>query len=98
MIGRKTGGRRKGTPDKRFADLAGIIERAISTEERMQLLGDLARGIKLQDTATEVIYTTRPDRDAIKQLNEYQYGRPPQPIQGDADKPLAIKLTIETLT
>ena len=57
----------------------------MSTEERFGKLAELARGVTVQavdkHTMTTVVYQTVPDRDAIRQLNEYQYGKPAQAVQ-----------------
>lgn len=79
--GRKTGGRGRGTPNKDRKDLAKIIERAIPTEERMNLLAEVARGVTVQVTNSQgsvKIYIRPPDAKAIEQLNAYQYGKPAQ--------------------
>lgn len=46
----------------------------------MQLLAELAEGVTVSEG--ERVYTKPPDTLAIKQLNEYQYGRPAQRIEG----------------
>ncbi len=92
--GRRTGGgSRKGIPNKTTQELRDIIEKAISTQERMELLAQLARGILLEDLVKgmPIVYRTPPSDFAIKQLNEYQYGKPKQIVEvgGEGGNPIA---------
>lgn len=83
MQKRANSGRKKGTPNANRSELAAIIEAAISTKERMKLLAELARGVTVEETDKKGdvnIYTKPPDSFAIRQLNEYQYGKPAQSI------------------
>ncbi len=95
--GKKTGGgSRKGIPNKNRKQLAAIVEAVISTEERMRLLALLARGVPVEETLKSgetKIYSKPPDALAIRQLNEYQYGKPTEMHElenADKDKPFRI--------
>ena len=82
--GKKTGGGpRKGIPNKTTQHLREVIEAEISTEERIGLLAELARGVTVEETYKNggpVIYTRPPDAFAIRQLNENQYGKPREAV------------------
>jgi len=76
--------RRKGIPNKDRAALAGIIEQVIPTKERIELLAQLARGVKVQ--GEKCVYLTKPDSAALKDLNDRQYGRPGQALEITYDR------------
>jgi hypothetical protein len=71
--------RRKGIPNKDRAALAQIIERVIPTTERIELLAQLARGVRVQGEIG--VYTTKPDAAALRDLNDRQYGKPGQALE-----------------
>jgi len=75
--GRKTGGRGKGTTNKDREYLKEVIEKTMPTAERIQLLVDLSRGVKVLDDAGNV-YQTPPDKEALKYLTDQQHGKSPQ--------------------
>jgi len=54
----------------------------------MGLLAELARGITYRDKRGQVpkIYDRPPNEFAIKQLNEYQYGKPRQVLEHAIDE------------
>ena len=61
--------------------LAAIIEKQIPAAERVALAAKLARGAQLVKTGKkgeEVIFSAKPDMDAIRFLEEYATGKPVQ--------------------
>lgn len=87
---------RKGIPNKNRKDLAAIIEKAISTKDRMMLLAELARGVQIEEKDGDdiKIYSKAPDAKAIEQLNAYQYGKPAQvmSLKNEDNKPFLVKI------
>ena len=71
--------RRKGIPNKDRAALAQIIEQVIPTKERIELLAQLARGVRVQGEKS--VYLTKPDAAALRDLNDRQYGKPGQALE-----------------
>jgi hypothetical protein len=70
-------------------ELGAIIEKVISTKTRMRLLAKLAKGVeatkevydKHNNYKSSIIYSTIPDREAIRMLNEMQHGKPDQSLK-----------------
>jgi len=65
--------------------LAAIIEKQIPAAERISLAAKLARGaqlVRIEKTGSkkgeEVIFSAKPDMDAIRFLEEYATGKPVQ--------------------
>ena len=101
MRRKKTGGgSRKGIKNKATKELRDIIEEAISTRERMDLLAQLARGVTVKEEKKSgpVIYTTPPSDFAIRQLNEYQYGKPRQQLEVTGKDGASFEITIGSRT
>lgn len=76
--------------------MAEIIEKAISTKRRAELLAELAEGVTLQETLKNgetKIYTRAPSVEAIKELNDRQYGKSRQSIEhsGEDGGPIGFK-------
>jgi hypothetical protein len=81
--GERRGGRKKGTLNKSTQVLREQIEAAISTEERLRILAELARGIVVQDgeqNSANKVFSKPPDVKALEMLFSYQYGRPAQAL------------------
>jgi len=73
---RKKNGRPRGGAHK---DASKLINKVIPRKERIELLAELARGTVLSKTdkkGNTVTYTEKPDEKAIRQLNEYDMGKP----------------------
>lgn len=95
---REGAGRKTGSQNKNRKPIVDIINRIIPPEERFSLVAELARGVKLQDK-DGVVYLTPPDMLALKHLEAYASGLPPQPVKhsGDEDSPIITKVVFEVV-
>jgi hypothetical protein len=81
--GHKTGGRQKGTPNKRRSDFVSLI----TTNNRHKILVDrlfeLAEGIVVQDAqdGEPRVYSRAPDQRAASYLLDQAFGKPTQPVE-----------------
>lgn len=73
-------GRRKGTKNKATEDVKKLIDENVDFNMIIQGLYKLAKG---------------GDTYAAKTLLEYRYGKPKQPVEGDFDGNLTIKIVRE---
>ena len=84
MGGKRPGaGRPKGTVNKNKREIVEVINKVIPAKERIGLLAELARGITVseeQKRGEPKVYTKPPDCFALKILEEYASGKPPQSI------------------
>jgi hypothetical protein len=91
------GGRPKNKPTAKH-DPARIIQKVIPARERIEKLAELSRGITVSETDKkgEVhVYTLPPNEKAIRQLNEYAWGKPVERSKIDVTsdgKPMAVAL------
>jgi squalene cyclase len=77
-IHRNKGGRPKNSRAAKN-DPSRIIRKIIPMTERVKLLAELARGVTVVETNQKgdtKTYTKPPDEKAIRQLNEYDHGKP----------------------
>jgi monomeric isocitrate dehydrogenase len=82
-LGRKTGGRLKGTPNKATADI-----RALCQAHADDVIAELARlATKAESEAARVA--------AIKELLDRGYGKPKQPLSNDEEGELRLVHRIE---
>jgi hypothetical protein len=72
--GRKTGGRKAGTPNRSTADLRALIDAVADPEALVAELARLAREAEREETRLA----------AIGQLLDRRYGRPRQAVEVDA--------------
>ena len=69
--GRKTGGRRAGTPNRSSADLRALIDAVVDPEALVMELVRLARAAEREDTRLQ----------AIRELLDRRFGRPTQVLK-----------------
>jgi uncharacterized protein with von Willebrand factor type A (vWA) domain len=72
-------GKEKKATSKKTKLLSDVVENVMATEERMMILAELARGIKVLHQGkdgVERVYSVPPSESAIRQLNEMQHGMP----------------------
>jgi hypothetical protein len=76
--------------------IANLINKEIPPIERIKLAADLARGVKVQETKVDrkgdvnvVVYTTKPDLNAIEFLENYASGKPVQKQEVKLDDALS---------
>jgi hypothetical protein len=62
-------------------ELRRVIKKVIPQVERIELAAELARGVKVQDGVTEIVYKKPPDLAAIRFLQEYDTGKPAQSLE-----------------
>lgn len=75
---RAKAGRPRGSKTKP-KDMSRLINKVISRKERIRILADLARGTtvkKMKKDGTGAIYKDVPNEKALRQLNEYDVGKP----------------------
>ena len=81
---RISAGRLPGKRNEASMRRANIVEKAISFELRCRLLAELAKGILLEKTdkkdGSKQVFLQPPSIDAIRELNDRQFGRPHQGI------------------
>ncbi len=80
MIGKKTGGRKKGVPNKVTADLKAVAQKY--TAEAVKTLADLMRNA--ESDAARV--------GAIKEILDRGHGKSPQAITGAEGGPLVVEI------
>ncbi|WP_131113098.1 hypothetical protein [Lichenihabitans psoromatis] len=85
-IGRKTGGRQLGTPNKATADLKAAA--AFYTKEMLIVLVEIAN--KGESEAARVA--------AANSILDRAHGKPTQTIAGDKDNPLLVPVLNVTIT
>ena len=98
---RHGGASRKNRPNKSKADLAAVINKIISQEERMGLAAELARGVTVEETDKKgevKIYTKPPDIAALKFLEEYATGKPIQRFEHGGIDDDSIQVTLVRVT
>jgi len=79
-VGRKTGGRKKGTPNRATAEI-----KALAQDHGEATIKELARlALKAKSEMTRVA--------AGRELLDRGYGKATQPIAGDLDSPLIVEL------
>lgn len=79
--GRKTGGRKKGTPNKATADIKALAQ--VYTTEAVEELAVIMRGS--DSDAARVA--------AIKELLDRGHGKVPQALTGEGGGPVALAIT-----
>lgn len=79
--GRKTGGRKKGTPNKATADIKALAQ--VYTNEAVEELAVIMRGS--DSDAARVA--------AIKELLDRGHGKVPQAVTGEGGGPIAMAIT-----
>jgi hypothetical protein len=81
--GRKTGGRKKGTPNKRL-DLQEFVD---SVETR----------IDLAELAKKFLSGKNPSERVFLRLLEYRYGKPPQIVPDDHLEPSSLTINVSAI-
>lgn len=76
--GGKTGGRKKGTPNKSQSDLKVILDAEVDFGVVVSKLFELVEGIEVQEKQGDemVVYSKPPDAKAADILLAYRFGRP----------------------
>lgn len=80
--GEKTGGRKKGTPNKSTAEIKEILDREVDFEVVVSKLFELVEGVESEKYSggESIVYQEKPDSYAAKILLEYRFGKPLQTI------------------
>ena len=82
MRGKKTGGRKKGTPNKSTAEIKNIAQsHGAAAINRLAELGGLVPGV-------EPALSEQTQVCACREVLDRAYGRPTQPHANDAEQPL----------
>lgn len=81
--GKKTGGRKKGTPNKRH-----------ELQEFIDLVEEQIDPIKL---AKKFLSGKNPSERVFLRFLEYRYGKPPQAIVGEDGGPVPLKIDISAI-
>ena len=80
-----TGGRVKGSVVRTTSEFGKMLEKALASRKRAKILAQLAQGIQAQrfdkKTGKMIVYSIPPSHEAIRQMNEYQFGRPVQALE-----------------
>ncbi len=78
--GRKTGGRRAGTPNRSTVDLRELIDAVADPEALVKELVRLARGAEREETRLQ----------AIRELLDRRFGRPTQAVEAPLQSPTYV--------
>lgn len=80
--GEKSGGRKKGTPNKSTAEIKELLDEEVDFGVVISKLFELVEGVSLEKQTMEgaIVYQEKPDAYAAKILLEYRYGKPVQTV------------------
>lgn len=80
--GQKSGGRRKGTPNKATAEIREILDEEVDFNTLVSKLFELVEGVSIEKYTPDgaIVYQEKPDAYAAKILLEYRYGKPLQTV------------------
>lgn len=80
--GEKSGGRKKGTPNKVTAEIREILDQEVDFETVVSKLFELVEGVSIEKYTSEgaIVYQEKPDAFAAKLLLEYRFGKPIQTV------------------
>jgi hypothetical protein len=93
--GERRGGRKKGIPNKSRDEARQFIDEVLKkrggTKFIFEKLAELGEGIEMRGEDGKY-YSQSPSPIALKTLAEYRFGKPPQPISGNLDVNLPLKI------
>jgi hypothetical protein len=84
--GKKTGGRKAGTPNKSTLEIKGIIDSEVDFSVVVSKMYELVKGVEVQGTnrdGTTYAIDLQPNPSAARILLEYRFGKPREVIELD---------------
>lgn len=94
MKGKKTGGRRAGTPNRVNQEIKDLLNARVDFGAVVDRLFELTQGVEVEQTGSDGesrIFSKPPDANAAKILLEYGFGKPSQSIE--VSTPSGIQIT-----
>jgi hypothetical protein len=84
--GKKTGGRKKGNPNKSTLEIKKIVQSSADFKKLTKGMYEFAMGVQVQKSmpdGTKAIYDEPPNVPAAKLLFEYGFGKPKEVVELD---------------
>lgn len=83
-IGKKTGGRKKGSLNKATSTIKELLDSNVDFNVVIGKLYELAQGVEVEKSVGDgetIVYEEKPDVNAARALLAYRYGQPKQEIE-----------------